>query len=222
MKFAEQITSCAAALDDRGMMGSAFEGHFKCQVRRVLALSNPSRNVNEENENLGFTTSAANAVAILSRDDGEIFDFDVMDIKEFLNDSDLSGTNHIHGQWLFTMNKHHGGFDLIYIHEKDGKFEIYFFQITISDDHELKCKYFSQAAKVIAGNILQTGKIISKIVVAGLVTYHRVADFCFTAYTVKDLKSIGEISHFCNAPVEIKIFYPFHDPYYTYKFKNTS
>ena len=158
---------------------------------------------------------------ILNRDDGKISDLDVMDIKEFLNDNDLIGTNHIHGQWLFTMNKRHGGFDLVYIHEKDGKFEIYFFQITISDDHELKCKYFSQAAKVIAGNIQQTGKIISKIVVAGLVTYHRVPDFRFSAYNKKDLKSIGEISDFCNVPVEIKIFHPSHDPYYAYKFKNS-
>jgi hypothetical protein len=42
MEFAEQFTSCAAALDDRGMMVSTFEVQFRCQVREVLALSNLS------------------------------------------------------------------------------------------------------------------------------------------------------------------------------------
>jgi hypothetical protein len=206
--FSDQVASFAAALDDRGMMGSAFEVHFRSQVRQAFMLSNPNHGGIEKNKK----------IAILDRDSGEIFDFDVMDIREFWQDGDIIGLKHVHGQWLFTMNKYHGGFDLIYFHEKAGKFIIYFFQITISEEHELKCKYFAKTAKIIAENMLKVGNTLSSIVVAGLVTFSRARNFRFTTYTTKDLESIGQNSAIRSVPVEIKIFHPSLDPYFTYKF----
>jgi hypothetical protein len=105
--------------------------------------------------------SASKGIVIHRRDDKEVLDFDVTDIKEFGDVTELIGLVHSESEWLFTSTKYHGGFDVIHISQKGGSCTLNFFQITISGSHSLTCSFFKKAAEVIANNLLHHGTQVS-------------------------------------------------------------